>query len=541
MSDLETHPSAHVDPPRDRVGDTAPGKHRRRPGIRRRVPGARLVYRSRAILAFALAVSNLGGAAIVFAFSVWLLPSTTDTDGATLVRWNAVAAVTYTLLATMIGAIWGRRGINAYEAWLIEDRPPTAIEVDRTLTAPRRLMITQGVLWAIAAAGFTVVNGIIEPSLIARVAMTVVGGGLTTATLTFLLAERITRPVVARALEHDPEPARHAAGVTSRTLLAWTMGTGVPLIGILAAGIGFFITGEGTRTQLATAMVALGGTGLLVGFTMTLLGVRSIAGPVRSVRKAMALVAEGDLDASVQVNSSTEVGRLQSGFNRMAAGLREREELRDLFGQHVGSDVARTALERGIDLRGETRQATVLFVDVVDSTGMAEQLPPREVLGLLNRLFAVVIEVVDAHHGWINKFVGDAAMAVFGVPEWIEDHPGAALGTARHLAVELGRRVPELDFGIGVSTGTVVAGHLGDERRHEYTIIGDMVNVAARLTDVAKGVPERILADAAAVEAAADDERRHWVTDTPRTIRGRRDPVPVAIPTGGLDRARHDR
>jgi adenylate cyclase len=500
-----------------------------------------LVYRSRAILSIALAVANLGGAAIVFAFSVWLIPSSSIPSAGELVRWNAVAATTYAIVATQVAAVWGRISLTSYEAWLIEDRPPTPTELDRTLAAPRRLMIIQATLWGVAALGFTLVNGIIEPELIARVAMTVIGGGLTTVTLTFLLAERITRPVVTRALEHDPEPARHAAGVTSRMLLSWTMGTGVPIIGIVAAGVGFFITGEGSRTQLAVAMVALGGTALIIGFVITLLGARSVAGPVRSVRHAMARVAEGDLDVTVEVNSSTEVGRLQSGFNRMAAGLREREHLRDLFGQHVGTDVVRTALERGIDLRGETRQATVLFVDVVGSTGLAEQLPPRDVLSLLNRLFTVVIDVVDQHHGWINKFIGDAAMAVFGVPEWLEDHPGAALATARHLAAELAAAVPELDFGIGVSTGTVVAGHLGDDRRHEYTIIGDMVNVAARLTDVAKGTPGRVLADRAAVEAARAHEAAHWVADTPRRVRGRRDAVPVAIPVDALDRPVHER
>ncbi len=522
---------------RPRGRRTAEGTGRtRRPRRARRRSGASLVYRSRAILTVALALANLGGAVIVFAFSVWLLPTSSIANGGDLVRWNAIAAVTYAVVATQVGAVWGRISLRAYEQWLIEDRAPTPVEVDRTLSAPRRLMIIQGTLWGVAAVGFTVINGILEPALIARVAMTVIGGGLTTVTLTFLLAERITRPVVTRALEYDPEPSRHAAGVTSRMLLSWTMGTAVPIMGVLAAGIGFLITGEGSRTQLAVAMVMLGGTALVVGFVITLLGARSVARPVRSVRRAMARVAEGDLDVTVTVDSSTEVGRLQSGFNRMAAGLREREALRDLFGQHVGTGVARTALERGIDLRGETRQATVLFVDVVGSTGLAERLPPREVLSLLNRLFAVVVDVVDDHHGWINKFIGDAAMAVFGTPERIEDHPGAALAAARSVAVALAREVPELDFGVGVSTGTVTAGHVGAPRRYEYSVIGDMVNVAARLTDVAKNTPRRVLADQAAVDAAGPGEAAHWRIDEPRKVRGRRDPVPVAAPVEGIDR-----
>lgn len=508
----------------------------------RRRSGASLVYRSRAILSITFAVANLAGAVIVFTFSVWLLPTATIANGPALVRWNAVAALAYALIATPIGVVWGRRSLQAYETWLIEDRPPTSREIQGTLGAARHLTMVQGTLWAVAAVAFSLVNGIVDASLLPRVGMTVIGGGLTTAMLTFLLSERITRPVVARALAHDPEPDRRATGVTSRMLLAWAMGTGVPIVGLLAAGIGYFITGEGTPTQFAIAMVALGGTGLLIGFTVTLLGARSVARPVRAVRQGMTKISAGDLDVTIEVDSSTEVGRLQSGFNRMAAGLREREQLRDLFGQHVGYDVARTALERGVDLRGETRQATVLFVDVVASTALAAQLPPREVFTLLNRLFATVIDVVDEHHGWINKFVGDAAMAVFGVPEWIADHPGAALACARELAIRIDDEVPELDFGIGVCTGPVVAGHLGDERRYEYTIIGDMVNVAARLTDLAKDRPGRVLADRAAVDAAGATERSRWSPGSPIAVRGRRDPVIVCTPDVGIERGdeRHD-
>ncbi len=96
--------------------------------------------------------------------------------------------------------------------------------------------------------------------------------------------------------------------------------------------------------------------------------------------------------------------------------------------------------------------------------------------------------------------------------------------------------MPELDFGIGVATGTVVAGHLGDERRYEYTIIGDTVNIAARLTDVAKGTPRRVFAHRGAVDAADREEAANWIPEAPLTVRGRRDPVPVAVPEKGIDR-----
>src|SRR3712207_4884738 len=103
---------------------------------------------------------------------------------------------------------------------------------------------------------------------------------------------------------------------------------------------------------------------------------------------------------------------LQAGFNEMMRGLRERGELRDLFGRHVGADVARRAIEKGVNLGGESRDIAVLFVDIIGSTSLAEERPPEEVVATLNRFFEVVIDVVHEYDGWINKFEGDAALAV---------------------------------------------------------------------------------------------------------------------------------
>ena len=506
---------------------------RKRPARR---SGAYLVYRSRVILGLTLGIANFVGALVIFLFAAWILPPDITVQTGTLIRWNAIAAAIYISIATPIGVLWGRHNRRDAENWLLEGREPTRTEVRTTLRAPHRLTFIQATLWVVAAVGFALVNGIFSPLLIGRVAIIVVCGGLSTSALTFLLVERIDRPIVARALAHDPNLRRHATGVTSRTLLVWAMGTGIPLFGIVVAGINSLATKQGTRTQLAVAMTALGATGMLLGFTITLLGARSVAVPVRAVRRAMGRIEDGDLDVAVEVNTGTEVGLLQAGFNQMATGLRDRERIRDLFGRQVGDDVARAALDKGLDLLGETRGASVLFVDVVASTGLTTTRSPREVLALLNRFFAVVVDVVDDHGGWINKFIGDAAMAVFGTPEDLTDHAGAALRAARTLAARLAEDVGELDFGIGVSTGSVVAGHLGDARRYEYTIIGDSVNVASRLTDQAKREPHRVLVDARAVHAAAAEEPGHWSIQGLTTIRGRTAPLHVAVPTFGLER-----
>src|SRR3989440_9391162 len=175
------------------------------------------------------------------------------------------------------------------------------------------------------------------------------------------------------------------------------------------------------------------------------------------MRNALAQVEEGRTDVAVEVDEAGEVGLLQAGFNQMVVGLREREQLQDLFGRHVGEDVARQALEAGVELRGEVREAAVVFVDVVGSTSLAAEMPPEDVVRRLNSFFTLVLEVVHEYGGWVNKFEGDAALCVFGVPTATSDPAGRALATARALARRLHADSP-LEAGVGVSAGEVVAG-----------------------------------------------------------------------------------
>ena len=204
------------------------------------------------------------------------------------------------------------------------------------------------------------------------------------------------------------------------------------------------------------------------------------------------------------VDDGSEVGLLEAGFNRMAAGLRERERLRDLFGRHVGREVAEAALERdGVELGGELREVGAVFVDILGSTALAARRPPREVVAALNAFFRIVVEEVEVHGGWVNKFEGDAALCVFGAPTRRPDAACDALRAARLLHERLRSELPDVDAGIGVSAGAAVAGNVGTEERYEYTVIGDPVNEAARLCELAKRRPERVLASAAVVTRRA--------------------------------------
>jgi adenylate cyclase len=181
-----------------------------------------------------------------------------------------------------------------------------------------------------------------------------------------------------------------------------------------------------------------------------------------------------------------------------------------------------------VELGGEVRDVAVLFVDVVGSTALAVSTGPQEVVRRLNAFFSVVVEVVSAYDGWVNKFEGDAALCIFGAPLDTDDAVTSALTAARELA----RRLSELpvDAAIGVAAGSVVAGNVGAESRFEYTVIGDPVNVAARLTELAKSSTGCVLADAALLELAAPDEAAHWVTDDQVVLRGRHEPTRLACP-----------
>jgi adenylate cyclase len=363
-----------------------------------------------------------------------------------------------------------------------------------------------------------------------EISATIVLGGVVTSALGYLLIERINRATTALALAIGPPLRPAGPGVSTRMLLAWAIGTSVFLLGIGALAIAVLVDpgGESVR-RIGASVLFLSVGGLTVGLLTTTFAARSVAEPLESIRSALAEVERGRIEVAVPVEDGSEVGLLQAGVNRMVAGLREHERLRDLFGRHVGEDVARRALERGVSLGGEIREAAVLFVDVVGSTALASSRPPHEVVGMLNAFFGVVVTVVQDHGGWVNKFEGDAALCVFGAPLAIDDAEGAALAAGRELRDRLIAELPDLPAGIGISAGPIVAGNIGAEERFEYTVIGDAVNEAARLTELAKQRQGRLLASEAVLARARSGEAARWRLEGPVELRGRPGPTRVAI------------
>jgi class 3 adenylate cyclase len=315
-------------------------------------------------------------------------------------------------------------------------------------------------------------------------------------------------------------------------ILMWVICSALPagaIAGIIFVRANGWVIAKTAPVEIPMLVVAIGA--VLLGLPMMFLTSRSISDPLGEVIDAIAKVEQGDLDISVSVYERSEIGRLQSGFNRMVAGLAERERLRDLFGRHVGTNVARRAIEEGASLTGDVQEAAVLFIDLVGSTQLASTHPPQQVAQVLNDFFRIVVDAVDERDGLINKFEGDAALAIFGAPLRVDGAASAALATARELADQL-RRLPVADYGIGVSGGPVFAGNIGAENRYEYTVIGDPVNEAARLADLAKTSDRRMLASAAAIERADRDERQHWVSRGSEVLRGRSETTEIYAPAG---------
>ena len=523
-----------IDAPQPPVGPAAAARAEHDDALPPALTGAqglRLVRRVRFRLVLAIAAANLIGLAVVIACIWFVLPGGDIDDVGTVAALNGIVGTVFLVIVVPLASLWGESWLRAGRRWIQEERPPTDAELTAVLRAPLRLFFVHTTVWLTAAAVFTVLNAIVEFELVARVGFTVALAGLVTSAMTYLLAERITRPLAKAALSISTVSKPRLPGITTRTVLGWTLGSGVPLIGLIIVGI-FALAdpSSATKTKLAVTMLVLGGTALVVGAGVELLGARAIAEPITSLRKAIRRLAEGDLDTRVEVSDGSVLGLLQSGFNDMARGVQEREQLQDLYQRQVGEDVALGALERGSALGGEVRDVAVLFVDVVGSTRLAATRPAAEVVDLLNRFFAVVIDEVHAHGGWVNKFQGDATLAVFGAPTDLDDRAGRALAAARAVARRLPTEVPELAAGIGVAYGPAVAGNIGDERRFEFTVIGDPVNEAARLTELAKQHDPMLLASAEAVTAADPRERARWTTCGEAELRGRARPTTFAAP-----------
>jgi class 3 adenylate cyclase len=386
---------------------------------------------------------------------------------------------------------------------------------------PRDMALMSFALWIFGGAVISTVAAAVgeDAQTVFGISGGIVVAALSCAGITYLLVGRVNQPVARLALVSCPPESAPVFGVGWRLLLSWVLTSGTPIVGLVLV-----LTAPRGKTNVLAVGVSVALVALALGGYATALAAKAIGSPLRTMVDALHRVGQGDLDVAVQIEDAGEIGLLQSGFNDMVVGLRERERIQDLFGRHVGPAVAAEAISSGVTLSGEERHVVALFVDITGSTKLTRETDPVEFVRMLNRFFGVVVEEVEGNGGLLNKFEGDAALCVFGAPSELDDPATAALRAARAIrdrVAEMG----ELEIGVGVAAGPVIAGQIGAASRLEYTVIGDAVNEAARLTDLAKRVDGRILASDATVHAATEEEQRNWIAGRVMRLRGREAPT----------------
>lgn len=252
---------------------------------------------------------------------------------------------------------------------------------------------------------------------------------------------------------------------------------------------------DGARAETEVMVDASAG---LFGVALAAIFVgRSLIRPLGVLSVGMAEVADGRLDVRLPVTSNDEVGRVTSQFNRMVDGLQDREFIRETFGKYVSESVASQILKDRGRLAGDVREATLMFVDIEGFTTLSEQLPPHDVIALLNEYSEIVSGPVRRHNGVINNFIGDGVFATFNLPLEHDDHACAALRSALEIASAVENHVfaggARISVRIGINTGEVVAGTVGSGDRLTYAILGDAVNVAHRVEELNKELGSRLL------------------------------------------------
>ena len=339
----------------------------------------------------------------------------------------------------------------------------------------------------------------------------------------YAIAELLIRPLVSHvaATLSEDFPFR-ANGLLLHRRLELLLPIFTTFAGLVIAAL--MHDGGGTAA-LAESLAAAIVIGLVFSFGLTVLLSRAVTGPVSELRSGLARVRAEDYTARVPVLSSDELGELSHDFNLMAAGLEERERIRAAFGTYLDQDIVPLILSGRFPDSGVEVTVSVMFVDVRGFTSFAEGLSPTEVVAALNALFELIVPVIAEHGGHVDKFLGDGLLAVFGAPEGFTDHADRALSAGVAIARALARARLALSVGIGINSGPVVAGSIGGAGRLNFSVIGDVVNVAARVEAATRSTGDTMLITA---------ETREFLTRTwelePRgsfALKGKLQPVEI--------------
>jgi class 3 adenylate cyclase len=412
-----------------------------------------------------------------------------------------VVTVVYVLFLPGVGPI------RRVEQWAAGHEVDRATALGDTYAYGRRLVVRGVAVNAVWVALLLVIVGAIAGGTGWRLAQYAILGG-TIGTVNALIAvhsfvEAMLRP--ARLALAGDTGIGDALPRSRPTFGTWTS------VAVLAIVFGFALSGSMLAAivhQLSSVpvlCVAIASV-LTLGFGVPITVGTNISPslqPIRDLAAGTERVAVGDYSQRLPVVQDDDLGALAASFNRMQAGLAERRRLHAAFGTYVDPALAARLLEQGDDVfTGERREVTVMFVDVRDFTPFAEANTAEDTVARLNALFEIVVPAVVDAGGHVNKFLGDGALAVFGAPNDLADHADAAVNAAvlihRLVAERFGG---ELRIGVGINTGVVIAGTIGGGGKLEFTLIGDTVNVAARVEQLTKTTGDAILLTQQSVDA----------------------------------------
>ncbi len=348
--------------------------------------------------------------------------------------------------------------------------------------------------------------------------------------LHYLAVETGMRPVLVdinRAI-----PPRLRTG--SRTLpLRFKLMAALPMIniitGLVAAALSSADSAPGGGASLGLDVLIAIGVAFTISFELSVLLTKSILRPIEDLGKGIEAVRRGDYETAVPVTTADELGELSAGFNQMVRGLAEREKIREAFGTYLDREVADYILSEGFSPEGVEMEVSLLFCDVRNFTAFADDAAAPEVVARLNELFESLVPVIARHGGHVDKFIGDGLLAVFGAPEPYPDHADRAVRAAVEMA-ECANHGDKglLRVGIGVNSGAVVAGSIGGGGRLDFSVIGDPVNVAARVEAATRELGEEVL--------ITDATRRllsgqiEVLSRGPQELRGKSEPIELWAP-----------
>jgi class 3 adenylate cyclase len=459
-----------------------------------------------------------------------------------------IPTVVGTFLLLLVGGFMGKFRERIHPRWfdrLLAGASPDDVPLEakrEMLQYPFWTMLTSLTMWLIAGVTFGL---FLSQSSRAFVGIFFVGGVFTSVASYYAL-ELIWRKVIPIFF---PRGGVYDAQVFHFPILPRLMMTFF-LVSIYPLSVVILISLERARSIMLSDTPAYFMQNMLVSavfifvvtaaasIVLAVLVTRSIVDPLTDLQKSMALVQKNNLDALIPIKSNDEMGFVTEHFNEMVDGLRRGELLRNLLNLYVSPEVAKEALEHGASLGGQLVECTVLFSDLRSFTALSEKLPPDELISLLNRYMDAMVDVIISHGGMVNKFGGDSLLAVFGTPlNPFDMHASSAVRAAMGMRDALNQfnriqkdsKGPLLQCGIAVATGNVVAGNVGGRERFEYTVIGDTVNLAARLQAMSKELSSDILLNAEAYARASKEMSLQAQEIANINIRGKSDPVTIYV------------